>query len=183
LAFGYSDTTPVMTKACCSTIFHARCLTESLRRKGACPGCSTPFGAMEGTMPPGTMNARLLRALDGSLPGHPGVGVIEITYSVPSGTQSAQHPHPGTPFSGTERTAFLPDNEAGRQILALLRTAFERRLTFTVGRSITTGQDNCVVWNGIHHKTRMHGGAASFGYPDAEYLDRVKDELAAKGVK
>jgi len=53
---------------------------------------------------------------------------------------------------------------------------------FRIGQSITTGADNCVVWNGVHHKTSTSGGAQSFGYPDATYLERVKDELAQKGV-
>ena len=47
---------------------------------------------------------------------------------------------------------------------------------------MTTGLDNQTVWNGIHHKTSMSGGVASFGYPDETYLDRVKQELAAKGL-
>ena len=29
--------------------------------------------------------------------------------------------------------------------------------------SVTTGQSNCVVWNGIHHKTRTTGGPSNFG--------------------
>jgi len=23
---------------------------------------------------------------------------------------------------------------------------------------VTTGQSDCVIWNGIHHKTNTHGG-------------------------
>ena len=44
--------------------------------------------------------------------------------------------------------------------MQLLKKAFEARLTFTVGRSVTTGMDNTVVWNDIHHKTnsRHPGG-------------------------
>lgn len=53
-------------------------------------------------------------------------------------------------------------------------------MTFTVNRSITTGQDDQVVWNGIHHKTSAGGGA--YGYPDETYLDRVTEELKEKGV-
>jgi deltex-like protein len=64
----------------------------------------------------------------------------------------------------------------------LLKEAFERKLTFTVGRSVTTGLDNQVVWNGIHHKTSTSGGSSSFGYPDPTYLTRVKEELACKGI-
>jgi deltex-like protein len=66
--------------------------------------------------------------------------------------------------------------------LKLLQEAFERKLTFTVGRSVTTGLDNQIVWNGIHHKTTISGGAANFGYPDPTYLTRVKEELAFKGI-
>jgi len=71
---------------------------------------------------------------------------------------------------------------------------------------VTTGVDNCVIWNGVHHKTCLEGklprrladprlinkleyvliheigGAASFGYPDETYLERVTEELADLGV-
>jgi len=70
------------------------------------------------------------------------------------------------------RTAYLPDNKEGREILALFEIAWERKLLFTVGRSVTTGQDNQVVWGGIHQKTSTSGGATSFGYPDPTYFDR-----------
>lgn len=50
-----------------------------------------------------------------------------------------------------------------------------------MGTSVTTGQTNCVVWN-VHHKTNTHGGSSSFGYPDPTYLNRVKLELADRGV-
>ena len=39
-----------------------------------------------------------------------------------------------------------------------------------------------IVWNGIHHKTNISGGSTKFGYPDKTYFNRVKEELAAKGV-
>ena len=39
-----------------------------------------------------------------------------------------------------------------------------------------------VVWNGIHHKTNTHGGTSNFGYPDPTYFNRVKQEMADKGV-
>ncbi len=59
-------------------------------------------------------------------------------------------------------------------MLALLKKAFDRKLIFTIGRSVTTGRDNQIVWNGIHHKTNTSGGSAYFGYPDPTYFDRVK---------
>ncbi len=76
----------------------------------------------------------------------------------------------------------MPDTPEGNEVLALFELAFKRKLMFTVGRSVTTGLDNQVVWNGIHHKTAVNGGSSSFGYPDDTYLKRVKLELAAKGI-
>ena len=68
-----------------------------------------------------------------------------------------EHPNPGKPFEGTIRCAFLPDTDEGREVCELLRRAFDARLVFTVGRSITRDVDNVVVWNDIHHKTQMRG--------------------------
>ena len=101
---------------------------------------------------------------------------IIINYSFPNGVKN------GIGYSGTRRTAFLPGNEQGKEALGLLITSFERRLTFLVGTSITTGRSNCVVWSGVHHKTNTHGGTSSFGYPDHTYFDRLKAELKDRGV-
>ena len=76
----------------------------------------------------------------------------------------------------------MPDCPEGREILVLLRKAFDNRMTFVVGTSVTTGHQNVVVWNGIHHKTNISGGATAYGYPDPTYFNRVKQELADKGV-
>eukprot|EP00918_Siedleckia_nematoides_P034426 GHVU01074895.1.p3 GENE.GHVU01074895.1~~GHVU01074895.1.p3 ORF type:complete len:111 (-),score=11.06 GHVU01074895.1:1141-1473(-) len=54
---------------------------------------------------------------------------------------------------------------------------------FCIGRSLTTGHDDVVVWNGIHHKTSLYGGPAFHGYPDESYLDRLLEELHHKGVR
>ena len=61
-----------------------------------------------------------------------------------------------------------------------MKIAFDRKLIFTIGRSVTSGQDNVITWNGIHHKTSISG--SSYGYPDATYLERVISELRAFGV-
>ncbi|CAH2304962.1 poly [ADP-ribose] polymerase 14-like [Pelobates cultripes] len=71
----------------------------------------------------------------------------------------------------------------GRVILQLLKRAFDQRLVFTIGVSRTTGAKDCVTWNDIHHKTSPHGGPSQFGYPDPDYLNRVRDELKAKGIE
>ena len=93
-----------------------------------------------------------------SLPGYEGCGSITINYHIPSGIQGPNHPNPGKRFTGTSRTAYLPDNKEGREVLALLKKAFECRLVFTVGTSVTSGATDTVVWNDIHHKTSTSGG-------------------------
>lgn len=64
----------------------------------------------------------------------------------------------------------------------MLVKAFERKHTFIVGTSVTTGATDTVVWSGIHHKTNTHGGSSHFGYPDPTYLNRVTLEMADRGV-
>lgn len=73
-------------------------------------------------------------------------------------TKQRSHPNPGHRYGPVHRTAYLPDNEEGREILQLLRRAFDQKLIFTVGQSRTTGEQNVVTWNDIHHKTSMEGG-------------------------
>ena len=124
-------------------------------------------------MPPGTMTWRTIHQ---SCPGYEGSPTIQIDYHIRSGTKEGVH------FSGTSRTDFIPDNQEGQILLTLLAEAFRRKLTFKVGTSITTGQANVVVWQGIHHKTSMHGGTSCFGYPDPTYFSRVSEELAARSL-
>ena len=59
---------------------------------------------------------------------------ISIRYLLPDGLHNAVW------FSGTRRWAYLPGNEEGKEVLGLLIKAFERKLTFMVGTSITTGK-------------------------------------------
>lgn len=86
---------------------------------------------------------------------YPDISLISLS-------SKAEHPNPGYPYHGTSRIAYLPDNEEGRELLLLLRKAFEARITFTVGRSVTTGRDNVVTWNDIHHKTNISGGPQAY---------------------
>jgi len=88
----------------------------------------------------------------------------------------------GAAYSGTRRECYLPAPE-GDALFARLRIAFDRRLLFRVGTSLTTGRDNCVVWAGGHHKTARSGGPENHGYPDATYLARASGELDDAGVE
>ncbi|XP_075466042.1 E3 ubiquitin-protein ligase DTX3L [Ascaphus truei] len=163
----------------CKHVLCAECWQQAKKHKPVCPVCNVSYGVVTGNQPDGRMTDI---ANQTKLPGY-NCGTIRIDYSIPGGTQGANHPHPGKRFSGTTRTAYLPDNTEGRHILRLLRKAFDQRLVFTVGDSRTTGTSDTVTWNDIHHKTSTHGGPSSFGYPDPGYLDRVRDELKAKGIE
>ena len=57
-----------------------------------------------------------------------------------------------------KRSAFLPKNQEGTEVLELLRKAFEQGLTFTVGTSQTIGKEGVLTWNDICHKISRVGG-------------------------
>ena len=80
------------------------------------------------------------------------------------------------------RIGYLPDTPEGREVLALFIISFERQFTLAVGFSVTRNADNCIIWNGIHHKSSMQGGHSNWGYPDESYFARVKDELKCVNV-
>ncbi|XP_071776012.1 putative E3 ubiquitin-protein ligase DTX3 [Centroberyx gerrardi] len=163
----------------CHHSFCTECIDSVFKFKPACPICNTYHGIYIGTQPEGTMT--VTRRWQ-SLPGFEHCQTIVIEYRFPSGIQGPEHPNPGVKYASTSRTAFLPACEEGERVLRLLRKAFDRRLTFTVGRSATTGLNNAITWNDIHHKTNMGGGPQYFGYPDPEYLSRVQEELRLNGV-
>ncbi|NXJ90049.1 DTX3L ligase, partial [Corythaixoides concolor] len=164
----------------CNHAFCKSCIDQAMTYKQMCPICNTVYGVMEGDQPEGTMSTRTISI---SLPGFPRCGTIEITYSMCSGIQTSNHPNPGKPYVATSRTAYLPDNREGQEILQLLKRAFSQKLIFTVGQSRTTGAQGVITWNDIHHKTSIYGGPTNFGYPDPDYLKRVRSELKAKGIE
>ncbi|KAM9629704.1 E3 ubiquitin-protein ligase DTX3L [Morphnus guianensis] len=164
----------------CNHAFCKSCIDQAMTYKQTCPVCNTVYGLMKGDQPEGTMSTRTLSS---ALPGYPKCGTIEITYSMHSGIQTSNHPNPGKPYCATSRRAYLPDNKEGREILQLLRRAFNQKLIFTVGQSRTTGAKGVITWNDIHHKTSTTGGPTNFGYPDPEYLKRVRSELKARGIE
>ncbi|XP_036204229.1 E3 ubiquitin-protein ligase DTX3L-like isoform X2 [Myotis myotis] len=138
----------------CKHEFCNPCITEAMRYKPVCPVCQTVYGVQKGNQPEGTMS---------------------VNYE--------EHPNPGKPYSGTKRTAFLPNNKEGKEVLTLLQKAFDQKLIFTVGDSRVSGMSDVITWNDIHHKTSMIGGPEMYGYPDPNYLKRVKQELKDKGIE
>ncbi|KAL4232000.1 E3 ubiquitin-protein ligase dtx3l [Mactra antiquata] len=163
----------------CSHSFCTDCIDTAFNNKPECPVCFVAYGIITGNQPAGYMSDSISKI---KLPGYESTNTIVVYYRFPDGTQTADHPNPGAQYYGTNRTAYLPNNAEGQKVLRLLKESFQRKLTFTVGRSRTTGCDNVVTWNDIHHKTCTHGGQENFGYPDPTYLSRVQEELAAKGV-
>uniref|UniRef100_A0A3Q0RYZ1 E3 ubiquitin-protein ligase n=1 Tax=Amphilophus citrinellus TaxID=61819 RepID=A0A3Q0RYZ1_AMPCI len=166
----------------CKHSFCEECLKKAFEYKPVCPTCGELYGTLKGIQPDGgTMN---ITKNSSSLPGYEKYGTIVIHYNIPSGIQKVrEHPNPGQPYEGTSRRAYLPDSSEGKMVLKLLTRAFEQRLIFTIGRSTTSGRNNTVTWNDIHHKTSTHGGPTNYGYPDPEYLSRVQDELKVKGIE
>uniref|UniRef100_A0A8C3R8Q1 E3 ubiquitin-protein ligase n=1 Tax=Cyanoderma ruficeps TaxID=181631 RepID=A0A8C3R8Q1_9PASS len=164
----------------CKHVFCKTCIDRAMTYKQACPVCNTVCGVLTGNQPEGTMSVTKIRS---SLPGYPNCGTIEIHYDMKGGIQTSSHPNPGQYYGPVYRVAYLPDNGEGREILQLLRRAFDQKLIFTVGQSRTTGQQNVITWNDIHHKTAETGGPTQFGYPDPSYLQRVRSELKGKGIE
>ena len=162
----------VLLNNCHDHFFHIDCLNMLIGDKNnfKCPNCSKIYGILIGDQPRGSMMAYISEYCHCS--GYENDNVIIIEYHFPSGKN----------YSGTSRTAYLPNNKEGKEILGLLKVSFDRKLTFTIGTSVTTGRTNTTIWNGIHHKTSLTGGSTYFGYPDKTYFNRVKEELAAKGV-
>ncbi|XP_013998996.2 E3 ubiquitin-protein ligase DTX3L isoform X1 [Salmo salar] len=164
----------------CKHSFCRRCVEKAFKTKPVCPTCGAVYGELKGTQPKGgTMTTTKEKS---SLSGYEKYGTIVIQYHIPSGIQKEEHPNPGQTYQSVSRTAYLPDSSEGRNVLALLKRAFDQRLTFTIGRSSTTGMENMVTWNDIHHKTSRSGGTSCYGYPDPDYLRRLQDELKVKGI-
>ncbi|XP_023138142.2 E3 ubiquitin-protein ligase DTX3L [Amphiprion ocellaris] len=165
----------------CKHSFCKDCLKRAFYYKPVCPTCGEVYGILIGTQPDG--GKMTVTQNSSSLLGYEKYGTIIIDYHIPSGIQKEEHPNPGQPYEGVSRRAYIPDSSEGRMILELLRRAFDQRLIFTIGRSTTSGRNNMVTWNDIHHKTSTHGGPTHYGYPDPHYLNRVRDELKVKGIE
>uniref|UniRef100_A0A1I8BIR7 E3 ubiquitin-protein ligase n=1 Tax=Meloidogyne hapla TaxID=6305 RepID=A0A1I8BIR7_MELHA len=172
----------VVQLSLCSHMFHLECIRAAFKVKERCPLCMCWYKDPIGYQP---KDAKMtVRQIPGQVQGHRDAkGFHEITYHIPSGIQIQGHIRPGRPYRSMDRVAYLPNNKEGTQVLKMLQLAFKRRLIFTIGDSLTTGRKDVPIWNGIHHKTNKEGGPQSYGYPDPGYLSRVKEELAAVGVR
>ncbi|XP_069440948.1 probable E3 ubiquitin-protein ligase DTX3 isoform X1 [Ovis canadensis] len=153
----------------CRHSFCEGCITRALQVKKACPMCGRFYGQLVGNQP---QNGRMLVSKDATLllPSYEKYGTIVIQYVFPPGVQGAEHPNPGVRYPGTTRVAYLPDCPEGNKVLTLFRKAFDQRLTFTIGTSMTTGRPNVITWNDIHHKTSCTGGPQLCDIPSSLLL-------------
>ena len=163
----------------CDHVFHAKCLEDSLKKDSKCPVCRAVIKKKFGPCPDGYMYITARK--DMHCTGYEDCGTIVIDYRLLGGVQGPQHPNPGVRYFSEMRQAYLPDNEAGKQVLKLLKKAWEMKLTFRVGTSLSSGRNNVITWNDIHHKTDPYGGP--YGYPDATYFERVTADMHAMGVR
>jgi deltex-like protein len=156
---------------CTGHYFHDICISQCRQNKSyiKCPICNKIYGVMIGDMPQGNMS---IKKVKGKLGGINADFYYVIEYYVDATTVN------GVYYQGTSRTAYMPGNNEGSEMLSLLVWAFQRGLTFRIGASNTTGI-NGVIWN-IHHKTELRGG--QFSFPDPTYLERLKEELKARGI-
>ena len=165
--------------AAISCTFNLSTVEQSLRFSPVCPACSKAYGVLPGVQPSGSMHFGTDMA---SCNGHSPCPTIVISYDFPDGTQGPRDPAPGVRYDGAHRTCYYPDSPLGWSCVNLLRLAFERGQLFRIGKSLTSGRDNVVVWGGIHQKTAKHGGATKHGWPDETHLQRLQSEAACKGI-
>ena len=159
--------------------FHKNCVISALTSTPKCPCCRQIYYRPTGNQPEnGEMGIRL----SSKLKIKDSICTFIIFYNFPDGIQTDLHPNPGVPYKGTKRTAYLPANMEGREILYKFMKAWDDRLIFTIGTSLTTGISNTIIWNNIHHKTSPTGGPTNFGYPDPTYFNRVNSELSDVGI-
>lgn len=165
----------VKLRKCKAHFFHKSCISQAFASAESvkCPVCGLIYGDLTGEMPDGSVEITLDRRVN--CEGYTHRGTWVLLYTFPSGVSK------GTAYTGTQRRAFLPNTSEGREVLRLLICAFYRRQSFSIGTSVTRGTANTVVW-AVHHKTSLRGGATQYGYPDSTYFQRVREELAARGV-
>ncbi|XP_068703240.1 uncharacterized protein [Montipora foliosa] len=132
---------------------------------------------VQANQPPGEM---MWKRYSESLPGFEGSGTIAVSFCFYGGIQSSEHPKPGVKYRGITCTAYIPDTKEGKDIFKLLRKAFDARLVFTILSSDSSGI-GFVALNGIELKTAFQRNSRD-GYPDPDYLSRLRQQLCAKGI-
>ena len=165
----------VQLNECNGHFFHAQCkdstinIGQYVETNHQCPVCKKIYGQIEGNMPEdGKMK---VMKISSSLAGYEGHGTIVIEFIF---YRTSEH-------HADHRLAYLPNNEEGNRVLLLICKAWEKRVLFTIGYSLSRNRDNCIILNGFHLKT-SNVKNDPWGYPDSSYIGRVINELRDKGI-
>lgn len=135
------------------------------RPTGSCPSGTMSVSLLQGCPCPGFSNSS----------GNP-VDTLCIDYAIPGGIQTVNHANPGHSYRGTTRRAYVPDMDEGHQLLIRLMHSWKRGFNLSVGTSLTTREQNVVVWSQlVPHKTSLHGG--QWGFPDVNYINDCNKSL------
>ncbi|KAJ0022712.1 hypothetical protein NQD34_014846 [Periophthalmus magnuspinnatus] len=127
------------------------------------------------TQPQGQMTWVVLHR---DLPGYPDNNTLQVNFTFPEGVQTTGHPRPGQPYPSLRLCAYLPDSHEGRKVLALMEKAYNQQLLFTVSTDVH-GED-VVCSTSVPLKTQTEGGSIMNGYPDEDYLKKVRTILKEK---
>jgi len=163
------------------------CLVGWLRKKDpmsfgkGCPQCKKPIANCRGPQPSGWCEWWVFPPGYLPVPGYERHPTILLNYDFPDGEQLGVHRHPGAPFRGDQRVGFFPYCPQGAALLQMFVRCFLAGRMFTVSTSLTTGEENTLVWGGVHHKTSLDY-AAPHGYPDESYFHRATHELRDRGI-
>eukprot|EP00745_Piridium_sociabile_P005085 TRINITY_DN13067_c1_g1_i2.p1 TRINITY_DN13067_c1_g1~~TRINITY_DN13067_c1_g1_i2.p1 ORF type:complete len:686 (-),score=49.46 TRINITY_DN13067_c1_g1_i2:216-2273(-) len=180
------ETTETVQCTKCNFHYCSDCFNQWLKPKGEraavqCPQCKQLVANTRGSQPSGWLEWWVFPPRFLPVPTFEDHPTILINYDFPDGEQLHCHGNPGAPFRGDQRVGFFPYLPETAALLRLFVRCFEAGRMFTVSESVTTGEQNTLVWGGVHHKTTLDFGAV-FGYPDLEYFTRVGDELRRHGI-
>lgn len=182
--FSENPAAPCVSLPCKHHIFHAECIKPWVAQHMNCPVCKRSFGLPSGLQP--TNGRMVVESSTDRLPGHEltSTGTYVIMYYFPAGVQEADHPSPGAPLAQTGRAAYLPISEQGTLAMRLLAKAWNCRMVFTVGISVTRGPEagEQIIWNGIPHKTVFNAPGNPHAFPDDTFCERVIDVVTRMGI-
>ena len=163
----------VVKMKCCETHFLKRNLVSYLKGNKKCFSCEKVFDVKTtGPQPTGEMT---VIPTDITCQGHK-QGTYEIRFYFPSGERDGQR------YNETIRISYVPvydENnslETSNEILEIYDNLFENGYMFQIGTSATTSLFGVTYL--IHQKSSWAGGSHLHGWPDPNYLARLKSECA-----